>query len=179
MTRRGGNTRLPAIPDTPVSGARAPGTRTPVSGVAAVLVPLLVPILLPLAGCSGPGVRAAPQARDPACETALGRLPTSLLGQARGSTDVAGVGIFGDPQIVVRCGVTPLGPTTLPCLTVNEVDWVIDDRADPLVFTTFGRSPSLEVRIPASYPRDGDPAALVDLQPAALSLPKTSLRCIG
>jgi hypothetical protein len=57
------------------------------------------------------------------------------------------------------------------------VDWVIDDHDDPLVFLTFGRSPALEVRIPASYPVANDSAALVDLEPVAESLPETSLRC--
>jgi hypothetical protein len=106
-------------------------------------------------------------------------LPVSVLGQARESSSVAGTAVYGDPRIVVRCGVTPLGPTELPCLSVNDIDWVIDDRNDPLVFTTFGRSPAVEVRIPATYPKADGSAALVDLQPVAQTLPKTSRHCIG
>lgn len=122
---------------------------------------------------------AAPHASEGACATAVGKLPATVLGKARGSSSATGTAVYGDPAIVVRCGVDPLGPTQLPCLTVNEVDWVIDDRSDPLVFTTFGRSPALQVRIPASYPKTGDSAAMVDLQAAAESLAKNSLHCIG
>jgi hypothetical protein len=130
-----------------------------------------------LTACSGDSVTAAPHANDPACGSALGKLPGTLLGHPRGSSSVTGTAVYGDPQIVVRCGVTPLGPTTLPCLSVNSVDWVIDDRSDPVVFTTFGRLPAVEVRIPTSYSKDGDSAALVDLEAVARALPKTSLHC--
>jgi hypothetical protein len=106
-------------------------------------------------------------------------LPVSVLGRAREPSSVVGTAVYGDPRIVVRCGVTPLGPTELRCLSVNDIDWVIDDRNDPLVFTTYGRSPAMEVRIPATYPKAGDSAALVDLQPVAQTLPKTSRHCIG
>lgn len=130
-----------------------------------------------LGACARDSVTAPPQSDHPACRTALDRLPRTLLGHARGSSEAAGTAVYGDPEVVVRCGVNPLGPTTLRCLSVNDVDWVIDDRGDPLVFTTFGRSPALEVRIPASYPVANDSAALVDLQPVAEGLPKTSLHC--
>jgi hypothetical protein len=131
-----------------------------------------------LGGCSRDPVTAAPRAGDPACGAALARLPHTVLGHARRSSSAAGTAVYGAPEIVVRCGVTPLGPTQLRCLSLNDVDWVIDDRGDPLVFTTFGRSPALEVRIPASYPVANDSGALVDLQPVAEALPKTSLHCI-
>lgn len=129
------------------------------------------------AACSGGSVTAAPHATDPACGPALGHLPAALLGLPRGTSSATGTAVYGDPEIVVRCGVTPLGPTTLPCMNVDSVDWVIDDRKDPLAFTTFGRSPALEVLIPASYPKDRDSGALVDLRAAAQALPKTSLKC--
>ena len=134
---------------------------------------------LVVAGCGGSSLAAAPNAGDPACAEALGKLPQSLLGQSRGTSSVAGTAVYGDPEIVVRCGVTPLGPTELPCLTVNEVDWVIDERNEPLLFTTFGRAPSLEVRIPGSYPKSDATGALVDLEASAQTLPTTSLHCIG
>lgn len=109
----------------------------------------------------------------------MAAMPSALLGKPRGTTSTEGMAVYGDPQIVVRCGMSPLGPTQLRCLSVNDVDWVVDDRGDPLLFTTFGRTPAIEVRIPASYPKSGDPGALVQLQKAALALPKTSLHCIG
>jgi hypothetical protein len=151
----------------------------PASAAVTVTVTAVVAVAVTLGGCSRDAVSAAPHAADPACATALGKLPGALLGQARRASSVTGMAVFGDPTIVVRCGVTPLGPTTLRCLSVNDVDWVVDDRKDPLVFTTFGRSPAVEVRIPESYPVTGDSAALVDLQAVAQALPTTSRHCIG
>jgi hypothetical protein len=160
-------------PGGPDPGRDRVNRRTVTGGwLTAVAVTLLV-------ACSGGSLPAAPQAGDPACGSALAKVPSTVLGQARGSTSTGGTAVYGDPPIVVRCGVPPLGPTQLPCLSVNDVDWVIDESGDPLVFTTFGRSPAIEVRIPASYPKTGDSAALVQLQAAALALPKTSLHCIG
>jgi hypothetical protein len=130
-----------------------------------------------LAACSDGSVSAAPHASDPACRTALGKLPPTLLGRKLGTSSATGTAVYGEPTIVVRCGVDPLGPTQLRCLSVNDVDWVVDDRNDPLVFTSFGRSPAVEVRIPASYPKENDSGALIDLQPAVQGLPRTTLHC--
>ena len=48
--------------------------------------------------------------------------------------------------MLLTCGVEPPGPTTLPCQSVNGVDWIIDDTDAPKYrVTTFGRTPAVEV----------------------------------
>lgn len=137
--------------------------------------------LATLAGCSegSVSVQPAPQASSAACAGALRHLPATVLGRSRVALDVPGAAEWGKPAIVARCGLPEVAPTTLPCLTVDAVDWVIDDRHDPIVFTTFGRSPALEVGVPVSYGRSNASAALADLAAVAGALPRTQRACIG
>jgi hypothetical protein len=128
------------------------------------------------AGCtsaSGP----APRAAEPACSKALEAAPATVLDRARTPLGVRGALAWGDPEIVLRCGFPPLAPTTAQCVTVNEHDWVVADQdADPLVFTSFGTDPAVEVAVPrgASSQPSG---ALVDLAPVAAALPSNGRRC--
>ena len=128
-----------------------------------------------LAGCgSAPG--PAPRAADPACTKALGAAPPAVLDQPRAALGVPGALAWGDPQILLRCGFAPLAPTTAQCLTVNERDWVLaDPNADPVVFTTFGTDPAVEVAVPRSY--EQPTGALVDLAPVAAALPANGRSC--
>ena len=128
-----------------------------------------------LAGCSSsPG--PAPRASEPACTKALEAAPSRVLDQRRAALGVEGALAWGDPQIVLRCGLAPLAPTTAQCLTVNDHDWVLaDPDADPLVFTSFGTDPAVEVSVPRSYPQPT--GALVDLAPLAAALPGNGRSC--
>ena len=74
--------------------------------------------------------------------------------------------------IVLRCGVTPLGPTTDQCVTVTDdggasVDWVVTaDGSGPSgswVFMTYGRTPAVEVTVPKQLAGDRPDGLLVDI----------------
>lgn len=133
-----------------------------------------------LAGCTGgPAVEAAPQAAAPACVAALAAAPAAVLAQPRTPLDVPGAVGYGDPQVVVRCGLPALAPTSDACVTVDDVDWVLTADADPVVLVSYGRAPALEVSVPASYGRQNASAALVDLAPVARALPATGRSCVG
>ncbi len=150
---------------------------------APVLAPLvLAPLVLAgLAGCSRSGepVAAAPRAGDAACARALAAAPAQVLGRARAPLDVAGTLAWGEPAIVLRCGLPALAPTSKPCLDVNGVDWVVDDAGDPILLTTYGRDPAVEVRVPRSAGPETGPAAASALTAVAAALPRTDRRCIG
>jgi hypothetical protein len=134
-------------------------------------------VALTLAACSG-GPQPAPRAADPACTRALGAAPATVLGKARTPLDVRGALGWGDPQIVLRCGLPALGPTTAQCLEVNGVDWVITDPdGDPVVFTLFGRNPAVDLSVPAVYGRSAASAALVDVAAVAKDLPTNGRTC--
>lgn len=92
-------------------------------------------------------------ATDPACADIIVRLP-EVLGDARKrETDAQATGAWGSPAVVLlRCGVPVAGPSTQRCVTVEGVDWLIDDSdGDRGVFTTYGRDPAVQVVVDASF----------------------------
>ncbi|MFE7845130.1 DUF3515 family protein [Microbacterium sp. NPDC057407] len=104
--------------------------------------------LITVTGCSSTvSMEPAPDADDPACAQVTAVLPGTLAGEPRRWTDAQATGAWGDPAaVLLTCGVEPLGPTTLPCRTVNGVDWVIDESEAPRYrVTSFGRVPAVEV----------------------------------
>lgn len=136
--------------------------------------------LAALAGCSSDEQLApAPAASSAECTRALAAAPATVLDRARAEGQGVGLLGWGSPAIVLRCGLAEPGPTTLTCLAVDGVDWVIDEKADPMTAVSYGRSPAVEVRMPRSYEPSDLPAALVDLRPVAEALPKGTRRCIG
>lgn len=128
-----------------------------------------------LAGCAGTvSLQAAADATDPACADVIVRLPDTVAGEERRTTDAQATGAWGDPaSVLLHCGVPPIGPTTLPCGNVNGVDWIVDNTNDPTyVFTTYGRTPAVEVVL--DYDAVGGTSALDDLRQAVQSIPQTA-----
>jgi hypothetical protein len=138
---------------------------------------ILLAAALVVASCSSapdPAARAA----DPACTRALAAAPATVLGKSRTPLDVRGALGWGDPQIVLRCGLPGLEPTTKTCLDVNGQGWVVGDAdADPVVFTLYGHDPTVDVSVPTSYGRSSASGALVDLEPVARTLPTNGRTC--
>jgi Protein of unknown function (DUF3515) len=138
---------------------------------------ILLAAALALVSCSSAPQPAA-RAADPACTHALAAAPATVLGKARSPLDVPGALAWGDPQIVLRCGLPGLEPTTSTCLVVDGQGWVVGDPdADPVVFTLYGHDPTVDVSVPASYGRTSASGALVDLAPVARALPANGRDC--
>jgi hypothetical protein len=105
---------------------------------------------LALTGCSPiVNLQAAPDASDVSCADLVVLLPDTVADQAARETDAQGTGAWGDPaSVLLRCGVPPLGPTTDRCVSVDGIDWVIDESEAPqYLFTTYGRTPAVEVLV--------------------------------
>jgi len=103
-----------------------------------------------LSGCSATvPLQPAELANDPDCAAFMVRLPDAIGQLERRSTNAQSTAAWGNPAAVItRCGLEETGPSPLPCFTVDGVDWLRDDSEDPnFVFTTFGRSPAIEVVI--------------------------------
>lgn len=101
-----------------------------------------------LSGCTSTvAMEPAPSANDPLCAEVSVRLPETLDGKERRQTDAQATGAWGDPTaVLLTCGIEPPGPTTLPCSTVDGVDWIIEDLGDfRFRVTTFGRTPAVEL----------------------------------
>lgn len=144
---------------------------------AAVVVALLAG--LSLTGCATTvSLEPAEGANDPACAEVSVRLPGSVAEQPRRWTDAQATGAWGDPAtILLTCGVTPPGPSTLRCESVGGVDWIIDESAAPeFRVTTYGRTPAVEVYFDTAVDEDGTGGVssrdvLDALSPVVSSLP--------
>lgn len=127
------------------------------------------------------GVEAAPDGGDPACTRVLAALPDQLGGLSRERQGAAGVAVWGEDTVVLRCGSTVLGPTQKQCLPVGpddatSVDWVLDAENDKAVrFLTYGRDPAVEVTVRYAEGISADQATsqLVDLAGAVSGIEQT------
>jgi hypothetical protein len=155
-------------------GARRRPARVP-------LIPGMV--LVTLTGClpggSSSGVTAAEGAGTPACAKALAAAPATVAELARTPVSVAGALSWGEPPVVLRCGLPAQPPTTKRCLGIDAIDWVVDEESDPIVFVSYGRDPAVELRVPASYGRENAVAAAVDVAPVVTVLPSNGRSCVG
>lgn len=149
-------------------------------GTVAALVLTFAAVLSACSRSSGERVDAAPRAGDPACVQALEKAPALVLDRPRTPSTVAGALAWGEPGVLLRCGLPPLGPTDRACLEIDGVPWIVADleqKDDPQVFTTFGRDPAVEVRVPLDDVRAQAAAALVDVAPVARALPENGRAC--
>lgn len=125
-----------------------------------------------VAGCSPPPVTVAPapSASEPVCGDVLLRAPEELVGLARRPTTSQATRAWGDPPIVLRCGVEPPGPSPERCVRIEDgtaVDWLAIEGEDAWTFVTYGRVPAIEVIVPVGERGEAQPTApLVDLAPA-------------
>ena len=149
---------------------RRPRLNPPLAAVGGALLAVLV------TGCAGAvDVDAAPHATDQGCAEVMATLRGAgyddLAGRQRRETDAQATAAWGDPPVVLRCGVEPPGPTTDPCLHVDGVDWVVRETDEAALFTTYGRWPALEVSLPVED-RSGSDAVLAAVGGLAQRLPQ-------
>jgi len=101
-----------------------------------------------LGGCAADvPMDPAKNANDPACASVIVRLPEAIGELAKRTTNAQATGAWGDPvAIELTCGIEPSGPTTDECVSVDGIDWIIDDSRKPLYrFEAYGRNPGLQL----------------------------------
>jgi len=130
-----------------------------------------------LTGCSGATVSLTPAAHDATntkCASVVVQLPDTVSSLAKRITDTQGTGAWGTPaDILLRCGVPVPDPTAaLPCVTVNGIDWLRNDKKAPVfVFTTYGRVPAVAVTVDSNDVKADGNKALTDLALAVGQIP--------
>lgn len=108
-----------------------------------------------------------------ACVKVFQQLPVQLgsLAPRRTDTDSSFVAAWGDPAIVIRCGVARPAvfgsPGAAQLLDVNSVIWQPDPQRNQTVYTAVDRSVYIDVTVPA-----GADQPLPLLAPAVLALPQ-------
>ncbi|XKF78475.1 DUF3515 domain-containing protein [Glutamicibacter arilaitensis] len=92
-------------------------------------------------------VEPAADAGNPLCAEMMVILPDFIGDAERRSTNSQATSAWGDPsKVVLRCGVEVPGPTTDPCVSVNDVDWIAHEGDGGVwTLTTYGRTPATEV----------------------------------
>lgn len=139
-------------------------------GVASSLI-----VLVGLTGCSATvSLEPAAGANDPLCADVVVRLPDTVDGQQRRWTDAQATGAWGDPAaVLLTCGLDAPGPSTLRCITVGGVDWLVDESDSPRFrLTTYGRSPAVELFVDNEIVSPNN--VLDDLRLAVSQIPKTA-----
>jgi Protein of unknown function (DUF3515) len=147
-----------------------------------------------LAACGGPGpvqvpTSAAPRAVRAQCSQLVAQLPQQVAGASRRDISPAGApaGAWGDPAIVLRCGVgrpAALRATSY-CFEIDHIGWLATQRGKAvsatsalkgtLDFTTIGRSVYVEVSVPDAYRPQAD--VLADLAASITKTTRTVSRC--
>ena len=155
----------------------SPGART---GLVPAVGLLLATVVVGVAALllTGPVEVAIPvDAGNPACHAAADHWPEDLAGEGRTGTepDAPTVAAWGDPAVIARCGMPPLGPTENQCIAVDDIDWVAEDLGDGTRLTTFGRDPAIEVLVPDE--RGPAPLLLPAFAEAAAELPTNDYAC--
>ncbi|MFC8067487.1 DUF3515 family protein [Streptomyces sp. NPDC057293] len=159
----------------PVALRRKPATRTWIWLAVAV-----VAVTGGLFYVDGHRVSAAPHADDAKCDKVVSRLPDGIPGASRDWALGDGVASWGGQKAVFRCGAEELQPNINLCVTVDGVDWVLDEdrlkRDGVSVLRTYGRSPAVEFTYDG--PREEVGGILTALDPAVRWIPQQR-KCIG
>ncbi|MGV8977324.1 MAG: DUF3515 domain-containing protein [Cellulomonas sp.] len=144
-------------------------------------------LVLVLAACApAASVAEAPHGDDPVCASVVLALPDRLGDLPRLHTTSQASAAWGTATVpvVLRCGVEVPGPTTVHCVSVQtpdgpSIDWlaVPDDAASQgttaWTFTTYGRDPAVEVRVPAAVASTRSTAFLDTIGPAIAKVAAT------
>lgn len=100
-----------------------------------------------------------PLANTEACADVSVRLPDALGDLNRQWTDGQATASWGDQAVVLACGLEELAPTTLQCVRVGGVDWVVNDEDFPRQkLATYGRNPAVIVSVDTEVISGGDVA---------------------
>ncbi len=116
-------------------------------------------------------MQPAADANNPACADVTVRLPAEIGELERRSTNAQSTGAWGEPAaVLLYCGIEPSGPTLDECVSVDGIDWIMDDSNAPLFrFEAYGREPGLEVIIDSELTSG---TAIAELGSAVSHLPQ-------
>lgn len=130
--------------------------------------------LLLTGGCSGgpPEINAPElsEAQAQTCRNLVAALPATLAGEkaveVTGETEYGAA--WGDPALVLTCGVDRMDLTDLPpCVEVEGVGWLVPADASEgdrdATFTADGYRPRVQLEVPEEYLPERGAAALVEL----------------
>lgn len=134
-----------------------------------------------LAGCAGTvALEPAELANEVDCAEISVRMPDTVAGLERRTTNAQATAAWGEPTAVIyRCGLPSIGVTSLPCFTVEGVDWLLDESNAPqFVFLSYGRSPVTEIIVDPELAGVAGVDVLRELSPAVAAIEPTQ-QCLA
>ncbi|MGY5764824.1 DUF3515 family protein [Brachybacterium sp. DNPG3] len=139
-----------------------------------------------LTSCGAITVPAGPDAANPVCADVVLGLPDTLLDLDRHETTSQSTAAWGSGEdtIALRCGVSDPGPTADMCTTLEnssgvQVDWIVKEEDGIVTYTTFGRTPAIDISVPRSVAPDQPSAAALDLAGLVDASTTVTARCVG
>ncbi|PZF10123.1 DUF3515 family protein [Curtobacterium sp. MCLR17_034] len=142
------------------------------------IVGAVITLAAGLTGCTNAvSMSAAPSANTAACAAVQVRLPATVDSKFDlRNTNAQATAAWGDPEVAIyHCGVAVPTVSDLPCFSQGGVDWIRDDRGDQVVYTTFGRSPAVQVVVDSTKTTS---SVVQELSDAVSSLPKDGHECL-
>ena len=142
------------------------------------IVGAVITLAAGLTGCTNAvSMSAAPSADAAACAAVQVRLPATVDSKFDlRNTNAQATAAWGEPEVAIyHCGVAVPTVSDLPCFSQGGVDWIRDDRGDQVVFTTFGRSPAVQVVVDSTKTTS---TVVQELSDAVSSLPKDGHECL-
>ncbi|MBO9048272.1 MULTISPECIES: DUF3515 family protein [Curtobacterium] len=142
------------------------------------IVGAVIALAAGLTGCTNAvSMSAAPSANAAACAAVQVRLPATVDSKFDlRNTNAQATAAWGDPEVAIyHCGVAVPTVSDLPCFSQGGVDWIRDDRGDQVVYTTFGRSPAVQVVVDSTKTTS---SVVQELSDAVSSLPKDGHECL-
>jgi hypothetical protein len=128
-----------------IVAVRSPDTPHPAASRSPVPVDSPLPVTPP---------PSAPATVVATCTELVGALPAKLEGAPARPVSAAPnrVVAWGDPPVVLRCGVDPVTvpPDTNMQFEIGGVRWFTEERDDVVVFTTTDRTVPVEIAVPVS-----------------------------
>jgi hypothetical protein len=76
--------------------------------------------------------------------------PQKLAGHERTDSDQKGTAVWGDGDVILRCGNISDVPSSAACTSLKGVDWVVNDKkthGGVKTVLSYGRSPAAEVTL--------------------------------
>jgi hypothetical protein len=144
---------------------------------------LLAPALL-LTGCTPTvSLTPAPQATSVRCAGVIVRLPDSIDGAGRRTTDAQSTAAWGVPaSVTLTCGVSTPVVTGTTCTTVGGVDWLLQQQRiggiERRVITTYGRAPGTQIVVdPSAVSAAAALSALAE--PVRVATRSTGVKCLS
>ncbi|MEU1458032.1 DUF3515 family protein [Streptomyces avermitilis] len=95
-------------------------------------------------------VSGAPGGASAGCSSLVSKGPQKLGGHERNTSDQKGTAVWGDGDVILRCGNISDVPESATCTSVNGVDWVANAKKTHdgvKTVLSYGRSPAAEVTL--------------------------------